>query len=782
MPNKKVFKDLAPLYWEKDIPVCPISPGKKHPNIKNWQNKFKLIPKPKQPMYNNTLNAYGDWGIGLLCGKPSGILAVDIDTDDKKYDWIESPVQKRGRKGRTCFFKWDGEKSTKLYGEIDILACGKQTVLPPTIHPDTNNEYVWLSDYTLIGKLVDIEKMPTFNMDRLLKMGGGGHHDKTEALQLAPHPTLWEGWIKEFSENNWMYTGAEQGERNEKLLCYVKSVMKDKEGDTFKAALHRAKIDNDINSPKLTEQEVLKIVESAYADRWEHCLMPNDTIIELMDDYEPEPEEMRATDKWGYTEDKRILESPVSDLAYALRVVKRYKDELCCSYEHGVCVWDARKGVWRKSTTNGPTVQHLVFEMIKTVILSSFSEPIVQSQPQFLLKSGDISPKVWSNFKNSMLSTAKFRSIFSSLHSISELYIDKEFDASPSAFNTPDGTINLNNGVAVPHSPSFMCSMISGEISPTETEGLWEQFVSEIMGDDAEMVEYLQRISGYCLFGKNDAQKWFFFHGTGANGKTVFLEVMCGLLGEYACALDAEVFIRSKNTNQNFVWSAIAGLVGKRLAVSSEIPENSLWNERILKELTGQGQMQTKYMGQDAFTFKPECKLIIAGNSRPRSEDSSVGFWRRMQLVPFNVQIPEERRIDGLSDILLSRCGESILSWCVEGYGMFLEHGLEPPKEAQEAKEEYELTSDPIRLFIEKCCVECSPKEGMNNGELLKEFKDWAHNNDEVSSANITSNKFGRKLRSLGFSNNSLGKKYGIRVSKDYEEEKKSYITRTLSV
>ena len=120
------------------------------------EEECEIWEKTKPPRY------------GLVCGPASGVLWIDIDSDDPKViDAVKpSPVRKRGRKGESRAFRFNPDiPSCKVAGIIDILAYGRQTVLPPTIHPDTLKPYVWVTPDTLEN--FSVSDLPEFTVDDL---------------------------------------------------------------------------------------------------------------------------------------------------------------------------------------------------------------------------------------------------------------------------------------------------------------------------------------------------------------------------------------------------------------------------------------------------------------------------------------------------------------------------------------------------------------------------------------------------------------------------------------
>ncbi len=152
-------------YREVGLSLIPLKPGEKRPLEENWQQFCDRLPTEAEC---EKWEARGNKSYGLALGPASGVMAVDIDSDDiKVLSAVKaSLVRKRGKKGDTRFFRFDPNvPSTKVAGCIDILAYGRQTVLPPTVHPDTGKPYQWLTPDTLEN--FQIGDLPTFTVDDL---------------------------------------------------------------------------------------------------------------------------------------------------------------------------------------------------------------------------------------------------------------------------------------------------------------------------------------------------------------------------------------------------------------------------------------------------------------------------------------------------------------------------------------------------------------------------------------------------------------------------------------
>lgn len=173
------FAALAEKYIEAGYGVLPIMPGTKRPGYRaadrwiglpRWQNIYSANRMPDDRL----LDLWGadDTGIGVVCGHRD-LVAVDIDTDDPalrraiKCCLPPSPVAKRGQKGETLFYCGPGVESRcfDIDGRrvVDVIARGRQTVLPPTVHPATGKPYHWLGSTTLLE--VDPQELSLLTVD-----------------------------------------------------------------------------------------------------------------------------------------------------------------------------------------------------------------------------------------------------------------------------------------------------------------------------------------------------------------------------------------------------------------------------------------------------------------------------------------------------------------------------------------------------------------------------------------------------------------------------------------
>ena len=198
---------------------------------------------------------------------------------------------------------------------------------------------------------------------------------------------------------------------------------------------------------------------------------------------------------------------------------------------------------------------------------------------------------------------------------------------------TPSGVIDLRTGQCRAATPEDGITKTTA-VAPADHSDcpLWKRFLAEATGGDADMVQFLRQWFGYTLTGNTSQHALVFVFGSGGNGKSVFLNVMSNILSDYAATATMDAFIASKFDRHP---TEIAMLRGARLVTASETEEGRQWAEARIKQLTGGDPITAHFMRKDDFTFKPQFKLIIAGNHKPVLRSVDEAHRRRFNLVPF---------------------------------------------------------------------------------------------------------------------------------------------------
>jgi putative DNA primase/helicase len=318
-----------------------------------------------------------------------------------------------------------------------------------------------------------------------------------------------------------------------------------------------------------------------------------------------------------------------------------------------------------------------------------------------------------------------------------------QLDANPWELNTPNGIVNLQTGQLTPATPASLHTRIT-TCTPDPTADLtaWTTFLTDTFADDTQLIAYLQRLLGYSAIGLIGPHVLPFCHGSGGNGKGVFLEVIQKILGDYATTAPAGFLMARAHTSHE---TEIARLAGARMVLCSEVNEDDHFDEAKVKQLTGGDTLTARFMRADHFTFTPTHQLWLMGNSQPAVRSGGRAFWRRLRLIPFDQEVPEEKQVDDLQGLLANEHGPAILAWVIAGAVEYARAGLREPESVKSATAEYAHDQDTVGRFLEeRCHVGGGTTVQLKASIIRSAYEKWCTDAGEQP---VTAKSFGLALR-----------------------------------
>lgn len=414
----------------------------------------------------------------------------------------------------------------------------------------------------------------------------------------------------------------------------------------------------------------------------------------------------------------------MTDTGNAQRLRDKYKGNIRYSYTRKKWMYWTGK-VWRFDETGEiKKLADIVVEDLKREAFEVEDEKEQELRLRFAAKTAN--------------SSGKCNMILEAQHLEGVPVLIDELDSYSDYLNVQNGVINLRNGELIPHDQNFMMSKICN--TEYDTSGKkpqrWLKFLDEITNGDKELQHYLQKCVGYSLTGSVKEQCAFFLYGIGNNGKSTFIETLADMLGDYASNAQPET-IMMKRDGSGGINSDIARLKSARLVSTEEPTEGVRLNEGLVKQLTGGGKVTCRFLFGDEFEYAPEFKIWIATNHKPVIRGTDVGIWRRIRLIPFEVNIEHP---DKQLKYKMRAEMPQIMRWAVQGCMMYQKEGLEPPERVQKSTEEYKSEMDLLESFMDACIViDYSVKEAVPANELYSVYQNWANENNEYV---MTSRKF----------------------------------------
>jgi len=273
-----------------------------------------------------------------------------------------------------------------------------------------------------------------------------------------------------------------------------------------------------------------------------------------------------------------------------------------------------------------------------------------------------------------------------------------------------------------------------------------EKFFQQILPNE-DVRKYLLLRFATCLTGKDD-ERFPILTGTGGNGKTILLEFLQSVFGEYACSVSTTIFTQ-RSGSSSAASPEIARIRGVRLVSAEETEEGSSLNVAKMKELTGGNKITTRRLFEDIEEFKPQAHWFLVCNNMPKVTSDDGGTWRRVLKVDFVskfVEDPSDPEYEGMPYIFkrddhvgekLYECREAFLSYLFNHYyPMFVRDGLKIPMEIMNSTSTYRKDNDQLYQYMNDRIIKVpNMKSFIKISEVTNDFRQWCRETGSSSSA-----------------------------------------------
>lgn len=687
--------DSAYSYLNFDLPIIPLcsynhrgcsdkhkgrckSPGKA-PVLKNWSEHKHTTEEHLEEWFG--YNKYSNLGLVLGQTENWNIVGVDIDGDlgEQTFQAITQTEDvpdtwefTSGNGRRLLYLLPDGmmTKKNKVawaegHEELAFIAQGQQTVIPPSIHP-SGRTYQWKEGHSPFDS--DIAMAPQWLIEKV---------QVKETVETLPWVAAGEQLSVPVVVDE-MQQQITAGGRSDHMTRFVGSLCA-KRNIPKATILQTALMQNrQFCSPPLTDAEIEAMVESIYAS---------------------EMHKHQAT----LARQRRRQE------LHPMALAELFEANL--NNAGTFWMYNQSKGKMYSTTSQqGPWIM--------------LEDEVAQAEIATFIASQDAS----------MATTAKIIEVYKQmvLRSINNNGDGNDLNLGDNPYSDKialmNGVFDWKNQTLEPWSPKFKhTTLIEATWEDNAKEsGAWSMWQEALRSwiPDEKTIMFLQEYIGYALLPSCKMRTAVFLHGEGANGKSLFIDVVNLLFAK-----------SSMVTNPTALGSRFGSscIIDKLLVVCSDIDSTYLDKTGTLKQIIAGDRVRAEYKGGKEFDFVPVCKLLFSANKLPKSADKTHGWYSRLQLVHFPRQFkPDMEYYSKLMAVMGSPEGRSaLLMWAVEGLQRLTAQGeWTVSNDMIKAKAEYKRDNDNVLSFAYEC-LEASPvadgsyKTSLVLKAVYQTYKEW---------------------------------------------------------
>lgn len=329
-----------------------------------------------------------------------------------------------------------------------------------------------------------------------------------------------------------------------------------------------------------------------------------------------------------------------------------------------------------------------------------------------------------------------------------------ELDAEALHLGVRNGVVDLRTGVLLRNTPDLLVTKYcDADFVPGASALRWERFLGEIFSGDRETIDAVQRLVGLTATGVTQEELLIFAVGSGANGKSIFSNVLSRILADYTVGAPSTL-LAARRADDTGPRSDMAMLAGARLVTINELPGGMMLDETVAKQLAGRERITARFLHREYFSFEPRFTPWVRTNHRPIITGTDDGIWRRLRIIRFGRTFSANEQDPCLEEKLWAeRVG--ILNWVVEGAKRYLTHGLTLSTAMTQELAQYRSGSDVLGEFLSDKTSDASSDEVLQS-ILFDTWKLWCENNGYRCGAKST---FTVRLGERGYGQRKSGDK-----------------------
>ena len=287
----------------------------------------------------------------------------------------------------------------------------------------------------------------------------------------------------------------------------------------------------------------------------------------------------------------------------------------------------------------------------------------------------------------------------------------------------------------------FITYQLPFEYNPQAKAPIFEAYLNRVLPDKESqrvLAEYLGFV--FIKHGNFKEEKALILYGTGANGKSVFYEIVNALLGYE----NTSSFSLQELTDESGYYRAM--IANKLVNYASEI--NNRMKTDIFKRMVSGEVLPARLPYGNPMQLRQYAKLIFNCNELPKDIEHTEAFFRRFLIIPFNVTIPEHEQDKRLHTKIIENELSGVFNWVLEGLYRLLKQGrFSDCDAAQIALEQYKTESNSIKLFLDEKGYQNDTDDYQLIKNLYPEYKNFCSEDGMTAFKKVN---FSKQLKALG--------------------------------
>lgn len=324
----------------------------------------------------------------------------------------------------------------------------------------------------------------------------------------------------------------------------------------------------------------------------------------------------------------------------------------------------------------------------------------------------------------------------------------KEEESDAVLINLKNGTLEINPdstdliNLRDPKREDFITYQLPFKYKPNADAPRFIQYLDEVL-PDKDLQKILAEYIGYVFVKTSQLklEKALILHGSGANGKSVFYDIVNALLGDE----NFSSYSLYSLTNGNGYYRAKIG--NKLVNYSSEI--STSMDTPLFKQLVSGEPIEARLPYGKPFTQRNYAKLIFNSNELPTNVEHTDAFFRRFMIVPFEVTIPEEQQDKQLAKKIISSELSGVFNWVLDGLKRVLNQKRFTKSDVIEKRnKQYRKETDNVLMFIDDRGYKIDYENPTELAELYTKYKRFCEGDAYHP---VSKRKFSKRLESAGY-------------------------------